>query len=384
MCAVQGICTAGAFYFLNEADIVICSDDATFFDSHVTYGLVSALEPVGLMRKVGLGETLRIALLGQRRAGDAPRPRCASASSPRSSTRDELWARAHEIAAGIARQADAPRRRARCARSGSRSTGPTAPRWSRASSTPALGNPIGMAEVAEQPPDRPEPRLALMRRRTAALAERIADGRSRSIPSAPALEFERRWCTWGELGATPSTQVGRARARARHARSASCCATGPASVGAAARRAARRRLRRHDQPASAASSARATDLAGARPRRASPASRTTSPTLVARRPRAHARRPRRARRAARRRRDAAPAPPARRSGRASRCGCSRAARPARRSASTSPTTRSSGCSLGAKHYERNRDADAAAALAASPSSTRRSCTSAGCSASCSA
>ena len=51
----NGICTAGALYFVNEADIVICSDDATFFDSHVTYGLVSALEPVGLMRQVGLG-----------------------------------------------------------------------------------------------------------------------------------------------------------------------------------------------------------------------------------------------------------------------------------------------------------------------------------------
>ena len=38
VCAVQGICTAGAFYFVNEADIVICSPDATFFDSHVTYG----------------------------------------------------------------------------------------------------------------------------------------------------------------------------------------------------------------------------------------------------------------------------------------------------------------------------------------------------------
>ena len=50
VCAVQGICTAGAFYFLNESDIVICSPEATFFDSHVTFGLVSALEPVGLMR----------------------------------------------------------------------------------------------------------------------------------------------------------------------------------------------------------------------------------------------------------------------------------------------------------------------------------------------
>ena len=64
VCAVQGMCTAGAFYFVNESDVVICSDDATFFDSHVSAGLVCALEPIGLMRRVGLGETLRIALMG--------------------------------------------------------------------------------------------------------------------------------------------------------------------------------------------------------------------------------------------------------------------------------------------------------------------------------
>ena len=64
VCAVQGICTAGAFYFINESDVVICSTDATFFDSHVSAGLVCALEPIGLMRRIGLGETLRIALMG--------------------------------------------------------------------------------------------------------------------------------------------------------------------------------------------------------------------------------------------------------------------------------------------------------------------------------
>ena len=26
VCAVQGMCTAGAFYFVNESDVVICSD----------------------------------------------------------------------------------------------------------------------------------------------------------------------------------------------------------------------------------------------------------------------------------------------------------------------------------------------------------------------
>ncbi len=64
VCAVHGICTAGAFYFVNESDVVICSQDATFFDSHVCAGLVCALEPIGLMRRIGLGETLRIALMG--------------------------------------------------------------------------------------------------------------------------------------------------------------------------------------------------------------------------------------------------------------------------------------------------------------------------------
>ena len=103
VCAVQGLCTAGAFYFVNESDIVICSPEATFFDSHVTYGMVSALEPVGLMRKVGLADTLRIAL-----TGNDERVTAETALQIRLVTeiveRDRLWARAHEIAAGIARK----------------------------------------------------------------------------------------------------------------------------------------------------------------------------------------------------------------------------------------------------------------------------------------
>jgi enoyl-CoA hydratase/carnithine racemase len=70
VCAVQGICTAGAFYFVNESDVVICSDDATFFDSHVSAGLVCALEPIGLMSEIV--------------------------------ARGRLWDRAHAIAATIA------------------------------------------------------------------------------------------------------------------------------------------------------------------------------------------------------------------------------------------------------------------------------------------
>ena len=31
VCAVQGMCTAGAFYFVNESDVVICSDGGNVF-----------------------------------------------------------------------------------------------------------------------------------------------------------------------------------------------------------------------------------------------------------------------------------------------------------------------------------------------------------------
>jgi enoyl-CoA hydratase/carnithine racemase len=156
VCAVHGICTAGALYFVNEADIVICSPDATFFDSHVTYGLVSALEPVGLMRKVGLAETLRIALLGNDErvtAETALRISLVTEIVPR----EHLWERAHEIAAAIARKP-------RSATQGTvRAIWESLDRPYRAAMQQGLiytrlGNPIGQAEVAEKGPDRPEPR----------------------------------------------------------------------------------------------------------------------------------------------------------------------------------------------------------------------------------
>jgi enoyl-CoA hydratase/carnithine racemase len=62
--ALHGMVAGGAFYWINEADIAICSDDAQFFDPHVSYGMTSALEPIGLVRRIPLGEVLRWALLG--------------------------------------------------------------------------------------------------------------------------------------------------------------------------------------------------------------------------------------------------------------------------------------------------------------------------------
>jgi enoyl-CoA hydratase/carnithine racemase len=99
--AVHGICAGGAFYWLNESDIIICSEDAEFFDPHVTYGMTAALEPIGMRYRLPLGEVLRIALLGNDE-------RLSAQTALRISlvtevvTRDRLWARAHELAAKIA------------------------------------------------------------------------------------------------------------------------------------------------------------------------------------------------------------------------------------------------------------------------------------------
>jgi len=101
VCAVQGMCTAGALYFVNEADVVICAQGATFFDSHVSAGLVSALEPIGLMRRVGLGDTLRMALMGNdERVSAQTALRIGLVTEV--VAEDELWARADEIATTIA------------------------------------------------------------------------------------------------------------------------------------------------------------------------------------------------------------------------------------------------------------------------------------------
>jgi enoyl-CoA hydratase/carnithine racemase len=157
VCAVQGICTAGAFYFLNEADIVICSPDATFFDSHVSNGMVSALEPVGLMRRVGLAQTLRIAL-----SGNDERVTAETALGIGLVTevvdRADLWGRAHEIAAGIAAKPTA-------ATQGTvRAIWESLDRPYRAAMEQGLiytrlGNPLGMEAAAARPAPPTEPRL---------------------------------------------------------------------------------------------------------------------------------------------------------------------------------------------------------------------------------
>jgi len=157
VCAVQGMCTAGAFYFLNESDVVICSTDATFFDSHVTSGMVSALEPVGLMRRIGLAQTLRIALMGNdERVTAETALRIGLVTEV--VDRPALWDRAHAIAAAIAAWPSA-------ATQGTvRAIWESLDRPYRAAMEQGLlytrlGNPLGMAQVAGRAREHREPRL---------------------------------------------------------------------------------------------------------------------------------------------------------------------------------------------------------------------------------
>jgi enoyl-CoA hydratase/carnithine racemase len=99
--AVHGMVAGGAFYWLNDCDIIISADDATFFDPHVSYGLTAALEPIGLARRIPLGEALRMALVGLDERMSAERAREIGLVSelvpyPR------LWDRAEELARIIA------------------------------------------------------------------------------------------------------------------------------------------------------------------------------------------------------------------------------------------------------------------------------------------
>lgn len=54
----------GAFYLLGECEFIIASDDAVFFDPHVTYGMTAAFEPVQMLSKMPLQEIMRLSLLG--------------------------------------------------------------------------------------------------------------------------------------------------------------------------------------------------------------------------------------------------------------------------------------------------------------------------------
>jgi enoyl-CoA hydratase/carnithine racemase len=104
ICAVNGICCGAGLDLITTTDIVIASDRATFFDPHVSIGLVSAREMARLARVLPLNITMRMALMGRHDRIDAQRAYelgLVSEVVPH----EQLVPRAQEIAATVNRNA---------------------------------------------------------------------------------------------------------------------------------------------------------------------------------------------------------------------------------------------------------------------------------------
>jgi enoyl-CoA hydratase/carnithine racemase len=99
--AVNGMACGGALYMLGEADIIIAAEHATFFDPHVSYGMVAGFESTHLLQKLPLGETLRVALLGAHERMSASRAHQLGLVSEVTAA-DELLDRALWVANAIA------------------------------------------------------------------------------------------------------------------------------------------------------------------------------------------------------------------------------------------------------------------------------------------
>jgi len=153
--AVHGMACGGAFYWINESDVLLCSDDAEFFDPHVTYGLTAALEPIGLLHRIPLGEVLRIALFGLDERVTAEKALAIGLVSevlPRA----DLWGRAEVLARRLAAKPAAAVQGTVRAIWESLDL-PRSVALERGLAYTQLGNPLGKAEVDRATVERPEP-----------------------------------------------------------------------------------------------------------------------------------------------------------------------------------------------------------------------------------
>lgn len=105
--AVNGLCAGGAFHWVADADIVICSSDAQFFDPHVSVGQVVSVEAIGLMRKMPVEAVMRMALTGRYERMSAQRAYELGMVSEVVDPPERLRERAQELAETIARNSPA-------------------------------------------------------------------------------------------------------------------------------------------------------------------------------------------------------------------------------------------------------------------------------------
>ncbi|MFC8044034.1 enoyl-CoA hydratase/isomerase family protein [Nocardia sp. NPDC057353] len=102
--AVNGICCGAGLDWVTTSDIVIASDQATFFDPHVSIGLVAGREVVRLARVLPRSVALRMAIMGKHERMSAARAYELGMISE-VVEHDRLLERAHEIAALVNRNA---------------------------------------------------------------------------------------------------------------------------------------------------------------------------------------------------------------------------------------------------------------------------------------
>ena len=97
LAAINGICCGAGLDWVTTADIVIASEKATFFDPHVSIGLVAGREVVRLARVLPRSVALRMALMGKHERLNATRAFELGMISE-VVEHDRLLERAHEIA----------------------------------------------------------------------------------------------------------------------------------------------------------------------------------------------------------------------------------------------------------------------------------------------
>jgi enoyl-CoA hydratase/carnithine racemase len=126
--AVNGICCGAGMDLVTTGDISIAAEDATFFDPHVSIGLVSGREMVRVARTLPINVAMRMALLGKHERLSAQRAYelgfVTEVVAP-----DQLGARARQLAELVNRNA------------------PLAVRGTRLAIRKGLGLPLHEAEI---------------------------------------------------------------------------------------------------------------------------------------------------------------------------------------------------------------------------------------------
>ena len=102
--AVNGLCAGAGNDLVTTGDITIASDDASFFDPHVSIGIVAGREMVRIARTLPINVAMRMALVGKHERLSAQRA-YELVFITEIVPRDQLLHRAREIAAMVNRNA---------------------------------------------------------------------------------------------------------------------------------------------------------------------------------------------------------------------------------------------------------------------------------------